>query len=307
MTAFSRVTGMVALAAVAAATPAFADTVYNTSLQDLNGTAGSGTYTTTTTASGTKTTNVGTGANADANRAHGAATTGAWYQDSVGLGSTVGITTDYARSGNGSAYFGQAQAQTGKADLQYYFSGAPIALSDLTSFSFDYLRDSSSTTTAYFAPVFRLNIAKDGNFAGTLIYETAYNLGLGAAVTDTWLTAGGDLSNGNFWTNNSLLGPTDATTGGTKTLQEWIDDNAGSNLSVYGMQVGFGSGWDGTFTGAVDNVSLGFGQTSFASNFEVAQTAAVPEPATWAMMLFGFAAIGGAMRHGRRRTRVAFG
>jgi hypothetical protein len=214
---------MVALAAVAAATPALADTVYNTDLQNLNGSAGTSTYTTTTTPNGTTTTTVGPGPNADANRAHGTPTIGTWYQDSVGPGATVGITTDYARSGNGSAYFDQAQAQTGKGDLQFYFgnsSGAlmPIALSDLTSFSFDYLRDSSSTATSYLTPVFRLNILKDNVFAGTLIYEAAYNLGTVPAVTDTWLTGAGDLNTGNFWTNNGLLGPTDATAGGTKTL-----------------------------------------------------------------------------------------
>jgi hypothetical protein len=34
-------------------------------------------------------------------------------------------------------------------------------------------------------------------------------------------------------------------------------------------------------------------------------TSAVPEPATWAMMLIGFGAIGGAMRVNRRKTKVA--
>ncbi len=34
---------------------------------------------------------------------------------------------------------------------------------------------------------------------------------------------------------------------------------------------------------------------------------AVPEPATWAMMLLGFGLMGGALRYGRRKTTVAFG
>ncbi|MDB5582901.1 MAG: hypothetical protein JWR80_8077 [Bradyrhizobium sp.] len=34
---------------------------------------------------------------------------------------------------------------------------------------------------------------------------------------------------------------------------------------------------------------------------------AVPEPATWGMMLFGFAAMGGAMRYRRRDLKVSFG
>lgn len=36
------------------------------------------------------------------------------------------------------------------------------------------------------------------------------------------------------------------------------------------------------------------------------RTGAVPEPATWMMMLFGFGVIGGAMRYRRRSTRVSF-
>lgn len=300
----SRAAGMVALVV---ATPAFAGPVYNTSLQNLNGVSGTSTYTTTTNANGTTTTVVGPGPNADANRAHGIAVLNSWYQDNVGAGTTVGITTDYARSGNGSAYFNQAQAQTGKADLQYYFGNqtglAPIALSSLTSYSYDYLRDSSSTTTSYLTPVLRLNMLRDGVFAGTLIWEAAYNLGTGPAATNTWLTGSGDLTTGNFWTNNALLGPTDATAGGTKTLAQWIADNSGHSLSVYGIQVGFGSGWDGTFRGAADNVNVAFGQTVYNANFEVA-TAGVPEPATWAMMIMGFGMIGGAMR--RRSTKVVF-
>jgi PEP-CTERM motif len=36
-------------------------------------------------------------------------------------------------------------------------------------------------------------------------------------------------------------------------------------------------------------------------------TGAVPEPATWAMMIGGFGAIGGAMRYRRRKASVSFG
>lgn len=313
MTAFSRAAALAAMV-VASATPALAATVYNTSLQNLNGTAGTSTYTTSTTATGTTTTTTGPGPNADANRAHGATTLNSWYQDNVGAGTTVGITTNYARSGNGSAYFNQAQAQTGKADLQYYFGNSatgavtPIALSSLTSYSYDYLRDSASTTTAWLTPVLRLNILKDGVFAGTLIWEAVYNLGNGPAATDTWLTGAGNLTTGNFWTNNALLGPPNATAGGTKTLAQWIADNSGSTLSVYGIQVGFGSGWEGTFSGAADNVNIAFGQTVYNTNFEVAAaTSPVPEPATWSMMIIGFGAVGASMRYRRRTSAVAFG
>lgn len=47
------------------------------------------------------------------------------------------------------------------------------------------------------------------------------------------------------------------------------------------------------FAGGIDSVSL--------------SVAAVPEPATWAMMLVGFALVGAATRYRRRTTTVAFG
>ena len=41
----------------------------------------------------------------------------------------------------------------------------------------------------------------------------------------------------------------------------------------------------------------------YAQNVTLSSVGAVPEPATWAMMIFGFAAIGGAMRR-QRKTNV---
>jgi hypothetical protein len=64
-----------------------------------------------------------------------------------------------------------------------------------------------------------------------------------------------------------------------------------------------GSGWNGFYSGGVDNITYDFGAAGSGSfNFEVA--AGVPEPATWAMMIGGFGLIGAAAR--RRKTRVVF-
>ncbi|MBS0480199.1 MAG: PEP-CTERM sorting domain-containing protein [Proteobacteria bacterium] len=295
---------LAAAAAIAfAPAAASAQTVYNTSLQNVNGVFGTSTATTTTDSAGTRTVVTGPGPNSGANRAQGTPVLNQWFQANVGAGSTVGITTDYARSGNGSAYFSQTQNDTGKADLQYYFGGAPIALSSLSSFSFDHYRDAASTNNAIQSMVLRLDILKDGVFAGALIYEPYYTTN-GNEPVNTWTTSSGNLTTGNWWTNNSLLGPTNATAGGTKSLADWISGNAGSTLSVYGVEIGFGSGWQGNFFGAVDNVSVQFGNAGgLSSNFEVAATAGVPEPATWAMMIMGFGLMGYSMRR-RRATLV---
>ena len=294
------------------ASAATAETVNDTSLQNVNGVYGTSVATTTTTATGTRTTVVGPGPNAGANRASGTAVLNTWYQANVGAGSTVGITTDYARSGNGSAYFNSTQGDTGKADLINYFGTngalAPVALSTLTSASFDFYRAGTSTTDANFAPVLRLDMLKDGKSAGSLVFENVYQQQMASPV-DSWTTLTANLNSGIFWATNAALGPTfAAANGGQKTLAQWMTDNAGSTLSVYGLEIGIGSGWSNQFYGAVDNVNVAFsGGRSVNSNFEVAaQAGAVPEPASWAMLILGVGAVGGAMRRRGRTTKVRF-
>ena len=60
----------------------------------------------------------------------------------------------------------------------------------------------------------------------------------------------------------------------------------------------------GTQTLTVNGISGG--NASFAGTISFASTAAVPEPGTWALLLVGFAAVGGAMRR-RKPTIVSTG
>jgi hypothetical protein len=284
----SKLLGAAMLALIASA--ANAQTVYNTDLPSLN----TGTATTTTDATGTRTTST-----ADSS-ASGAA--GTWFQANVRPGGTVGITTDYAHDGNGSAYF--ATTGTGaKADLQMNFA-QPVALSALQGVSFDYFVDASSTTSNILAPVVRFDIYKDSTWAGSLVLEPYYQ-NHAAITVGAWTTLSATLTDSTVWATKSVLGPTFAAAdGGQKSYADWIADNAGSNLYVTGMSIGVGSGWTGSFKGAVDDVSIAFGGGPQATyNFEVA-SGAVPEPASWAMMLGGFGLVGGAMR--RRKTAIRF-
>ena len=293
---------LVSFAAVIAGS-ASAQTVSNTSLQQINGQYGADTATTTTNASGTRTTV--TGAGGGANRASGTPTAGQWYQANVGGGGTVGITTDYAQSGNGSAYFATTSGDS-KGDLQFNFS-ALVPLSSLSSVSYDFFRDAASTTGAGFAPVLRFDIFKDTSFAGSLVLEDFYQAQTNPTA-GVWTTLNANLTSGIFWATNAKLGPTfAAANGGQKTLSDWIAANSGSVLSVSGMSIGVGSGWNGTFAGAIDNVDVNFaGRAPIASNFEVS-TSAVPEPATWAMILMGFGMIGfAARRRSNVQTTVAY-
>lgn len=296
---------ILATASALTSVAAQAQTVSASSLQDVNGAYGAGVAVTTTNASG-KTTNV-TGPSGGANRATATPVVGAFYQSEVGGNGTVGITTTYTNDGNGAAYFADNDAaDAAKGDLAYNFA-APVALSSLTNVSYDFYRDSSSTVNAGLAPVLRFNILKDGLFAGSLVLENIYQTQANAPV-DTWTSVTAGLNSGRIWATNTRLGPTFANAnGGQKTFQQWIDDNAGSTLTVTGLSLGFGSGWTGTFAGAIDNVNFAFtGGPSADFDFSVAAAAAVPEPGSWAMMLVGFGLVGGVARRRKSAARIAY-
>lgn len=294
----------VAIAATAAmttlASPAGATTVNNTDLANVNGSYGSGTAVTTTTANGTVTTVTGPGGGA--NRADAPTQANKWLQRSVGGNASVGITKDYARSGNGSAFFSGTDGAS-KADLEYYFA-APVALSSVVSLSYDWYRDSSSTTNPIQVPSLRLALTNGSQFT-YLIFEPYYNGQANPAATDSWqsstMTAGSTV-----WSNNSVLtlpvGTNNCGVGCFSTLAAWQAANPG--FAVYGLSTGIGSGWSGSFRGGIDNVAYDFGTAGSGSfNFEVA--AAVPEPASWALMISGFGLVGAAMRRRAVRTVLA--
>jgi hypothetical protein len=56
---------------------------------------------------------------------------------------------------------------------------------------------------------------------------------------------------------------------------------------------------------SLDKLTLAFSATSNATLYKITTPPVVPEPATWAMMLIGFAAVGYALRR-RRRVTVNF-
>jgi len=251
---------------------------------------------TVTEATGTRSTNPVDGG---ANRVSETFAAGEWQARNVGGDGVVGITTDYARSGNGSAYFSTVDGNS-KADLEYYFT-QPLALSSFEGGSYDWYRDGASGVNGILAPSLRL-LVTDGQQSGMLIFEPYYQAAPGNVATDTWVTSIFSLSSV-VWSNSTSTLTVPAGTGTCavgcfSSLQNWAASNP--NLNVLGLSTGVGSGWNGGgFKGAVDNVSVTFGGQTQTFNFEVS---AVPEPATWAMMIVGFGLVGAAAR---RRGRIA--
>ncbi len=215
---------------------------------------------------------------------------------------TAGIDGTYARSGNGSAHFVN---NNGKGDIEFYnLAGVGLAplgrLADVTTFGYDYYRSSASTAGATFSPVIRLFVDLDGNLAttndrGLVIYEPYYDgvtaNGSYTAPTNTWTTSTTTQTTGRYYTR--FAGTNQFQIENGKTLAYLTDPNTtgllaptnNGNAVVYGFNAGVGSGWNGTFDGAVDNVRLGFGTSEVTRyNFE---RSAVPEPASMAALGLG--------------------
>jgi hypothetical protein len=77
------------------------------------------------------------------------------------------------------------------------------------------------------------------------------------------------------------------------TLADWQADPLFTNAVILGFNAGIGSGWNGVFTGAVDNITWTIGTQTASYNFEVA---AVPEPAALALLAAGLLGLAAARR-----------
>lgn len=199
-----------------------------------------------------------------------------WYYSNLRVGATIGINTANPRSGNGSVLF-QTSGGTAKADITYAPGGAIGLLSELSNLSYDWYRDSSSTNPGAQAPSLRLFVSNGVN-TGYLVWEPTYNGMPGNVTTDAWVSSDAyDGGSGLFWGTGSLPGGAPPIAG-LKSMSQWKSDLDG--YIVYAVNSGVGSGWNGDFLGAVDNITYGFNGESVTTNFEV-----VPEPSSIAMGL----------------------
>lgn len=216
-----------------------------------------------------------------------------------GGGGSSAITATAARSGNGSLeMFGDRTRFIGLGNP--YSSASNLGLlSDVLAFSFDWMIAAGSTSNLApdYTPALRLHIW-DGTQRSELIWEGAYNGTYGNTSQGTWYTSGaGD----KFWRFQTGIGQTNQPIGGamvTQSIADWVVGASNNNTDWYSDQayvaaisIGVGSSAGGGYHAFADNVvfnTVSGGDRTF--NFEVAGTAAVPEPTTVALV--GLALLG---------------
>lgn len=227
-----------------------------------------------------------------------------WSVANIAGGATAAITTTNPRSGGASVEMSSSNT-SGKADYVYSWGyDSTRTLGNMNALSYDWFRSVSSSVTGHFHPAFRLRYDADGNSAtagdtGYLIYENVYN---GSNVVEgVWRTD--NILGSNFWMRQ--FSPTANVLNYDTSLQEWMNgahptaaaDVLSANTAILGMEFGIGSGWGtGTFNGFVDNVTIGFGNNLTTFNFERVAPAAVPEPASVALLGLGAFGIAAARR-----------
>ena len=231
-----------------------------------------------------------------------------WVYNNTRGGGSVGIRNNYPRSGNGSVYFNSTSG-SGKADIEYFadpvnasgnFASNPFnpssilgPLAALSHLSYEWYRDGSSNAPDHLHPVLRLGILRvNSNNSinlGYLVFERVYNGFSGAAPANSWQSDDIVSNNYGLWATASLgFGDPNVNFSQVfKTLSGWVSaaNAVGATLFVISVNAGIGSGWNGTFEGAVDNITFGFNGAYTTYNFEV-----VPEPAS--MVALGSGLIG---------------
>lgn len=128
----------------------------------------------------------------------------------------------------------------------------------------------------------------------------------GQTITSISSISSFDLVGGNFasaWNDGATLLVEGYLGASLLYSQNFVLNTSGPSALVFGFngidQANF------SISGGTPSGLPGAGDYFAVDDLQINAAAAVPEPATWAIMLLGFAFIGGAMRTAKRRQKVA--
>ena len=211
---------------------------------------------------------------------------------------TATITNAAPRSGNGSLELTGDRTRFAYGTIFPNAGSAHIAeLSNVSALTFDWriAGDAVPLLNPDYTPALRLSIFDSASGSRKdLVWEGAYNGTYGNTLRDTWYST----------TASSLFYLNGTSVNDGRTIAAWVSA-FGANSFVGGISVGQGSSAGVGYHAFVDNVTLTTTSGSTTYNFETA-AAAVPEPATWGMIIAGFGMMGASMRYRRRSAKVTF-
>ena len=210
-------------------------------------------------------------------------------------GATSQITSTAPRSGNGSLEMIGQRSRFATGTIYPTAGSTQIALlSQVTGLTFDWMLAEESVRSYHppYKPALRLHVWDAGaGLARQLVWEGAYNNTYNTTALGQWYSTS--------TTDNFYMIAEQENFG--KSVAAWAAELAPGSF-VTGISVGVGGGAGLQYHAFAGNVTLHTTGGSTTYNFELG--AAVPEPASWLMMIAGFGLIGSAMR--RRTVAVAF-
>lgn len=205
-------------------------------------------------------------------------------------GASVGINTNDPYNGNGSVWF-NANGTNQKSEIAMSTAFSPAgdsagvlgAFDAVSVFSADTMTVSSNVGNA--STVLRLELF-NGTTYGSLVFDTSWTPSHSPTVTNgVWTNY--DIGGSNYYMRatsgiNALYDP-GAGTNHERTWADWKSVLAGQGFMVISANAGIGT-FNGQFEGAMDNLTLGFGNNVQSFNFEAAP---VPEPASLSILGLG--------------------
>ncbi|MXO86498.1 hypothetical protein GRI38_10725 [Altererythrobacter aurantiacus] len=207
--------------------------------------------------------------------------------DAYNTGNAI-ITTDAPNTGNGSL---KLSGDMTRVQLGYQLGSQRTnfgSVHKVTGLTFDW-RVASESSNLDYTPTLRL-LVHDGEQLSVYGWNGKYN-GVASNPLDNWYSS---TTNDLFWQWTYKEGDTlDAGQLKLLPLGNWIE-GLSSNAFVTAISVGAGAKAGNGYNAFADNIQLHRGAKIDSYNFEA--IAAVPEPATWMMLLIGFFLIAATLR-----------
>lgn len=199
-----------------------------------------------------------------------------WEEENIRGDGVSAITSQVGDQAGGDGSLEQSFSDgSGKTDFRLLDDFGSVE--DLVALGFDWYRDGSSTAPAHLTPAVGVFVADDAGNSWLLKWEGVYNGypsdGAGAP-TDEWVTE--NLISANFWripqfVDGDFVGFNDGCNAagdpfGCFQFDRSLDDAWLEGFNVVGIEIGVGSGWNGTWLSYADLVTIN--DTTF--DFEVA-------------------------------------